>query len=267
MVFVVALLLRLPSCYESFWLDELHTAWAIWEDLTDVAPRAEVGNQTPLYFQLMWLWKQLAGQSEVALRLSSVLAVSLASALLVIAVCKTSKRLAAGILSGLVLAVESNAIFFGTELRAYAWLMPLTVIALWSGVERLSGQSIGQARCLTTRAGGGCLSRSLVASHVNRDPRFVGNTAICRPAVRLDPPVESVPPIPSFGHCLPVDLGGDGLVLDSLDGSRFVATTRFLESVRAGDIGKPTVDDLAMAADRGSSAGTWPADCWEEELA
>ncbi len=138
-VFVVAVLLRLPSCYESFWLDELHTAWSIWDDFGDVAPRAEVGNQTPLYFQLTWLWKQILGPTEVALRLSSVLAVSFAAALLVIGVSKTAQRLSAGILSGMVLAVESNAIFFGTELRAYSWLMLIAVIALWSGMELLNG--------------------------------------------------------------------------------------------------------------------------------
>ncbi len=48
-IFVLAVCLRVPSCYESFWLDELHTAWAIWGDLGAVSQRAEAGNQTPLY--------------------------------------------------------------------------------------------------------------------------------------------------------------------------------------------------------------------------
>ncbi len=137
LVFALAVSLRVPSCYESFWLDELHTAWAIWGDFGEVSERAAVGNQTPLYFQLMWLWKQLAGESEVALRLSSVLAVSLAAALLVIAVSQTTGRLAGGVISGVVLAVESNAIFFGTELRSYAWVILLAVIATWMSVESI----------------------------------------------------------------------------------------------------------------------------------
>ena len=72
LVFAVAVGLHVPSCYESFWLDELHTARAIWGDFGEVSERAAVGNQTPLYFQLMWVWQQLAVESEVALRLSSV---------------------------------------------------------------------------------------------------------------------------------------------------------------------------------------------------
>ncbi len=141
-VFLLAVLIRLPSCCESFWLDELHTAWAIWGDLGDVAPRAEVGNQTPLYFQIMWVWKEVVGESEIALRGSSVLAVSFASALLVIAVTVTTGQVFAGVLAGLVLAVESNSIFFGTELRPYAWLLPLTVIAIWAAVEWLSDREV-----------------------------------------------------------------------------------------------------------------------------
>jgi hypothetical protein len=141
LVFALAVCLRVPSCYESFWLDELHTAWAIWGDFGEVAQRAEVGNQTPLYFQLMWVWKQLVGESEVALRLSSVLAVSLAAALLVIAVSHSTRRLAGGVIAGTVLAVESNAIFFGTELRPYAWVMLLAVVATWMAMELIRARS------------------------------------------------------------------------------------------------------------------------------
>ena len=46
-VFAVALLLRIPSCYESFWVDELHSAWCVWDNLADVPARAEIGHQSP----------------------------------------------------------------------------------------------------------------------------------------------------------------------------------------------------------------------------
>ena len=65
------------------------------------------------------------------------MAVSLAAALLVIAVSQTTGRLAGGVISGVVLAVESNAIFFGTELRPYAWVILLAVIAVWMAVESI----------------------------------------------------------------------------------------------------------------------------------
>ena len=133
-VFALAFFIRLPSCYESFWVDELHTAWAIWSDFGDVSERAAQGNQTPLYFRLMWIWKACVGPSEVALRVSSVFAVALGCALLVLGVKQSTGRLAAGVLAGTILAIESNSLFFGTEFRPYAMVMLLSVIATWAAV-------------------------------------------------------------------------------------------------------------------------------------
>ena len=134
-------MIRLPSLYESFWVDELHTAWSIWGDLGDVAPRAAKGNQTPLYFQLMWFWKAVVGESELALRMSSVLAVAVASVLLLFGVRQSTGSLPAGTLSGLVLAIETNSIWFGTEFRPYAFVMLLAVVATWAAVASLKSNS------------------------------------------------------------------------------------------------------------------------------
>ena len=122
-VFAFAASLRMPSCYESFWLDELHSAWSVWGDLDDVARRADAGHQTPLYYFGLWFWKQFVGDSELALRMSSVIATSLACVVLTIGVTDWTKSLVAGVTSGLVLAIESNSIFFGTELRPYAYVI------------------------------------------------------------------------------------------------------------------------------------------------
>lgn len=129
LVFAISMALRMPSCYESFWLDELHSAWSVWGSLSEVGPRAVAGHQTPFYFLGLWIWKQFVGDSELALRLSSVLAMSLASVILLIGVARWSRSLAAGITSGLVLAIENNAIFFGTELRPYATVVLCSSIA------------------------------------------------------------------------------------------------------------------------------------------
>ncbi len=134
-VFVIAVLIRLPSCYESFWVDELHTAWAIGGDFGQVAQRAAWGNQTPVYFQAMWVWKSMVGGSEIGLRLSSVLAVATASMLLVVGVSRSTGRVSAGVLAGSVLAVDNNSIFFGTEFRPYAWVILLSVIATWAATS------------------------------------------------------------------------------------------------------------------------------------
>lgn len=128
LVFALAMALRMPSCYESLWLDELHSAWTVWADLGAVTSRAEAGHQSPVYYYGLWVWKQLAGPSELGLRLSSVLATSLSCSVLTIGVTRWSGTLASGITAGMVLAIERNAIFFGTELRPYAWIVLLASV-------------------------------------------------------------------------------------------------------------------------------------------
>jgi hypothetical protein len=122
-VVALAIALRMPSCGESFWVDELHSAWTVWDDLAAVAPRAGQGHQSSLYFFGLWTWKQFAGDTEWILRLSSVLAVAAATGVLAVGVANWTGQLAAGLAAGGLLAVESNALFFGTELRPYAWVI------------------------------------------------------------------------------------------------------------------------------------------------
>lgn len=128
--FTIAVVLRVPSCYESFWLDELHSAWCVWDSPVDALKRASLGHQSPFYFFGLWFWKQLVGSGEVALRLSSVIAVAAGSAVLTISVARWTKSVAGGAAAGLVIAVESNSLFFGTELRPYAFVILFACIAI-----------------------------------------------------------------------------------------------------------------------------------------
>ncbi|EMI19166.1 putative membrane protein [Rhodopirellula maiorica SM1] len=137
-IFVIACGLRLPASQESYWVDELHTAWTVSDSFAMVTTRSAYGHQQPFYFQWLWGGKQLVGSSEIAMRLSSVLAVSLACSCVFVAVAKFHRSLVGGIAAGLVLAAESNSIFFGTELRPYAAVILASAIAcgfvsrLWS---------------------------------------------------------------------------------------------------------------------------------------
>lgn len=130
-IFALAVMVRLPSCAESFWLDELHSAWIVWGSLGEVAPRAMAGNQTPFYFWGLWAWKQVMGDSEFMLRWPSVLASATAAAVVAIGLIKTRQSLIAGLIAGLVMALESNSIFYGTELRPFSMVILLSAIACW----------------------------------------------------------------------------------------------------------------------------------------
>lgn len=135
-----AVLLRLPEVEESLWVDELHTAWAIHDDLADVAQRAAAGNQTPWYFWALWFWAQVAGDSEWALRLPSVLALAAACAMLVFAASRHRHSLLAGVLAGGLLAIDLNGIYFGTEARSYGWVVAAVTAAAWAAVEYAGGR-------------------------------------------------------------------------------------------------------------------------------
>jgi hypothetical protein len=131
-VVALAFAFRWPSCGESFWLDELHSAWAVEGALSEVVWRAAEGNQTTLYFRGLWVWSRLFGDGEAAMRASSVLASCLAAGLLVAGVRHRSGRLIGGMAAGAAFAIDPHAIFFGCELRPYAWLLPCAVVAVWA---------------------------------------------------------------------------------------------------------------------------------------
>src|SRR5437763_344046 len=71
---LVAAALRIQPLSESLWLDELHTAWCAVGPLDEVARRAAIGNQSPLYFWLEWFIVGILGPTELSLRLLSIAA-------------------------------------------------------------------------------------------------------------------------------------------------------------------------------------------------
>lgn len=138
LVFAVAVWIRLPACWQSLWVDELHTAWCIADGLTDVAPRAILGNQSPIYFWGLWCWQAVLGDSEEALRLSSGIAVAATAAGLTGYFVRRGLTIA-GLLAGGIVAVESNSVFFGTELRPYAAVIAASAIAVVMGSKLIDG--------------------------------------------------------------------------------------------------------------------------------
>ncbi len=130
LVALLAIAVRLPSCSESFWLDELHSAWSVWGRFDHVAARAAAGNQAPIYFWGLWIWRLIVGDSELVLRLSSVLATAAAAVVMSAAVYRTYQSALASAVAGAVIALESDAIFYGTELRPYAVVILCSAVAV-----------------------------------------------------------------------------------------------------------------------------------------
>lgn len=134
-VFTIAVATRVPVIAESFWVDELHSAWTVGGTLGEVRQRAAQGNQTPLYYWGLWCWRQGVGEGELAMRISSVIASALACAVVAAGVAKLGGGVLGGAVAGLFLALEANSIFFGTELRVFAVVLLLASIVCWSWSE------------------------------------------------------------------------------------------------------------------------------------
>lgn len=124
---VVAFALRVAPLSESLWLDELHTAWCAVGPLDEVARRAAMGNQSPIFYWLEWLLVGLLGESEISLRLPSLVAGSLLP-MAVFLLARRWKAEVAGLVAAGLAAVDSQSIFFATEARPYALLQLLAVV-------------------------------------------------------------------------------------------------------------------------------------------
>jgi mannosyltransferase len=120
--------LRAGQIQESLWLDELHTSWVVADGWAPIADRARAGNQSPLYFYLVWGVVRVLGHAPWTLRLLS-LAAGLA---LIIATCGLVRRWSGcdecGLLTALLVASHPDCVFYAQEARPYALLQLSAVI-------------------------------------------------------------------------------------------------------------------------------------------
>jgi mannosyltransferase len=119
-ILVAGAAMRVWQARESLWLDELHTAWTTGGSWVDVAPRAAIGNQSPLFFWLEWLLVQVFGASEMTLRGPSLAAGSVLPAVLFYAGWRWTGSSIIGLTAAWLAAVDPKSIFYATEARPYA---------------------------------------------------------------------------------------------------------------------------------------------------
>jgi hypothetical protein len=122
LILALAATLRTVQWRESLWLDELHTAWVVAGGAGDVCSRAAVGNQSPLYFFLVWGVTKIAGLSEPAVRFPSLVAGLLLVLLVYRVVIDWTGCRAAALTASLLAALDRNCVFYAQEARPYAWV-------------------------------------------------------------------------------------------------------------------------------------------------
>ncbi len=127
-ILLLGVWLRCSQVHESLWLDELHTSWVVADGVGQIADRARAGNQSPLYFGLVWCVVQLLGHHEWTLRLLSWVAGSGLILATYELVRRWSHSVTSGLLAALLVAVSRDCIFYAQEARPYA-LLQLSAVA------------------------------------------------------------------------------------------------------------------------------------------
>ena len=135
---LLAATLRARHMSEPLWVDELHTAWVVEGSLADVADRAAVGNQGPLFFYAQWFLCSLLTPSELTYRCLSLVA----GLLLVPTVFFVAREICgsdwAGWTAAAMISVDRFSVIFSCEARPYAWVQWVTVVHLYLGWLRLT---------------------------------------------------------------------------------------------------------------------------------
>jgi len=120
LLLLVGLLLRLKFAQQPLWIDELHTAWVVQSDWSEVSWRAAIGNQSPFFFYLVKGVVELCGFSPFSLRLISIVAGTLQMAVVFVVLSRWTGAVAAGTVAACLLMVNPIPLFAATDARPYA---------------------------------------------------------------------------------------------------------------------------------------------------
>jgi hypothetical protein len=127
--------LWLSPLHSSLWLDETATYWGIQGGAADFSRRISMFPQaTHLYMYVISTVVQLAGPSELVLRIPSVVAMGLASVFLYLLAARLIDR-EAGLLSVAVFVTLPAVAFAAADARPYAMAVLAVVSALWALVR------------------------------------------------------------------------------------------------------------------------------------
>ncbi len=130
-ILLLALLLRLPGLQESLWFDEVYHTHVYWDDPArrqlllgweDVHP--------PLFAYLLLGWTRLVGDSELAVRLPSLVS-GLASVAVVWALGRAWLGPRQGTVAALLLALSPVHVWFSRESKANMLMLLLGALAVW----------------------------------------------------------------------------------------------------------------------------------------
>lgn|GEM_PF-1157654 len=127
--------------YSGFWYDETFGLFYSQQDWGLIKHTSEWDMNPPLYYYFLWIWRNLFGISEFAIRFSSVLFSALAAGMIYVFSLKHFNKTTAII--ALLIYTSSNEIFFyAHEARCYSMLFFLTLYSSYFYFNLLNKKSI-----------------------------------------------------------------------------------------------------------------------------
>ncbi len=142
---------------QSFWADEVESVRVLF-DLREAVAHVLFRNfHGPLHKALLFIWAQLFGSSDLALRLLSATIGTLTVPLIYAAGRRWVGERAA-LFSALLLAVNPFHVWYSQEVRGYVLLMALGVLMIWAFLSEIRERSAKSALAVFATSLAGCLS-------------------------------------------------------------------------------------------------------------
>jgi 4-amino-4-deoxy-L-arabinose transferase-like glycosyltransferase len=177
---LLGLALRLWKWDESLWLDEFGTWWVVQSDLPAVIARTlEFQGQSPFYYLIVWLFAQVFGENEIALRLPSLIA-GVAACWFVYKTAAELLDARTGLFAAAMFWLSSYPVQCSAEARPYSLVLFFAAAMLWGFVRAaLRGDWAGRGAFILAGAG-------LVATHYLAAtlPIAIGAAWLCTPELR-----------------------------------------------------------------------------------
>ena len=128
-ILIIGLLLRLPGMSDSLWYDELWATNVKLGDLRSLAFTAISDAHPPFYTVLMFLWIRIFGDSEISVRMPSLI-LGAASIFLVFAAAKYFIGNRAALIAALLLSLSPVHIWYSHEARSYSILVFFLLLSI-----------------------------------------------------------------------------------------------------------------------------------------
>ncbi|MFL2870613.1 MAG: hypothetical protein ACJZ8O_07660 [Pirellulaceae bacterium] len=139
---------RCEHLTDSLWIDELHTAWSLDGEFSEIADRAASGNQPPLYFWINRLITSDGAADPVKIRLLSFLMTWLTATVLFAVIAKVSSRSLMAFIWAALYLMDRRVFVFSVEARPYATLQFVALLHIWCFLLLMSPRGAKQKRLL-----------------------------------------------------------------------------------------------------------------------